>query len=231
MLVRLSVALHCVPQRSTRNARGFNEDEARAGHGNVFMDANAYERCISRLDKSLEQVHDEAIMLKNIVCEQRTRDALHMRMLKAELDECDAYAGRSDASPTAKRQCAAPFTPPTATRQAADSEGSSSSAGAIAVGSGSPAEADTPLDVPFHERLMAKHHGAVWRDETKKWWAPRGVDLDPLARWMPASRIYLVCPYREKDAANTLGARWDPDAGKWYVLPGMNLEPFSRWLP
>merc|ERR1712137_1381518 len=88
-----------------------------------------------------------------------------------------------------------------------------------------------PLDVPFHERLMAKHHGAVWREETKTWWAPRGVDLDPLARWVPTRRIYLACPYREKDAASTLGARWDADAGKWYVQPGTNLARSRAGYP
>ena len=41
----------------------------------------------------------------------------------------------------------------------------------------------TYLNVPFKEKEEAKKSGARWDPEVKKWYAPRGVDPEPLNRW------------------------------------------------
>jgi hypothetical protein len=86
------------------------------------------------------------------------------------------------------------------------------------------------LDVPFHERFMAKAVGAQWNDQRKLWFAPRAVALEPLSRWLPSQRIYLRCPYTQKDAAKEKGARYDPRRQKWFIVPGTDPALFVRWL-
>lgn len=42
----------------------------------------------------------------------------------------------------------------------------------------------TYLAVPFGDKDTAKRHGARWDREAKSWFAPAGVDLTPLAKWL-----------------------------------------------
>lgn len=44
----------------------------------------------------------------------------------------------------------------------------------------------TYLAVPYAEKNQAKALGARWDREQKSWYAPAGVDLAPLERWLPA---------------------------------------------
>ena len=48
-----------------------------------------------------------------------------------------------------------------------------------------PAKEKTFLDVPYKEKEQAKKLGAKWDKEEKRWYAPEGTDLTPLAAWMP----------------------------------------------
>ena len=41
------------------------------------------------------------------------------------------------------------------------------------------------LDVPYKEKEEAKGLGAWWDPEMKKWFVPKGRDLEPFARWIP----------------------------------------------
>lgn len=41
------------------------------------------------------------------------------------------------------------------------------------------------LAVPFAEKDQAKGLGARWDTVLKKWYAPHGIDLNPLQRWWP----------------------------------------------
>ncbi|MDR2946202.1 MAG: DUF5710 domain-containing protein, partial [Candidatus Adiutrix sp.] len=41
------------------------------------------------------------------------------------------------------------------------------------------------LQVPYREKDQAKALGAAWDKEAKLWFAPSGVDLTPLAKWIP----------------------------------------------
>lgn len=120
------------------------------------------------------------------------------------------------------------------------------------------AEQRTNLVVPYAERQEAKAAGARWDKAQKVWFAPKGADLAPLARWMgtekaqpeaakppagkaaeasatkpvPAGdRTYLAVPFAEKNTARELGAKWDKGAKAWFVPPGVALDPFSKWMP
>ena len=44
------------------------------------------------------------------------------------------------------------------------------------------------LTVPYAEKDEAKAFGAKWDREAKSWYAPAGVDLDAMRRWIPALR-------------------------------------------
>jgi antirestriction protein ArdC/phage/plasmid primase-like uncharacterized protein len=136
--------------------------------------------------------------------------------------------------------------------------------GAKATEAASPKEATsmaaerTNLAVPYAERAEAKAAGARWDRAAKVWFAPKGTDLAPLARWMaseksqseqpqkPASekaaastghqreageRTYLAVPYREKNDAKAAGAEWDKGCKAWFVPPGVSIEPFAKWMP
>ena len=41
------------------------------------------------------------------------------------------------------------------------------------------------LAVPYKEKDQAKAHGAKWDKAEKKWYAPTGIDMEPLTRWLP----------------------------------------------
>ena len=48
-----------------------------------------------------------------------------------------------------------------------------------------PAKEKTFLAVPYKEKEQAKKLGAKWDKDNKRWYAPEGTDLTPLASWMP----------------------------------------------
>ena len=54
-----------------------------------------------------------------------------------------------------------------------------------------PALEKTYLHVPYKEKNLAKAHGAKWDRDQKLWYAPPGVDLVPLRKWLnpPERRI------------------------------------------
>ena len=53
-----------------------------------------------------------------------------------------------------------------------------------------PALSKTYLHVPYREKESAKAHGARWDGKQKQWYAPEGVDLAPLRKWLsPEKRI------------------------------------------
>jgi large subunit ribosomal protein L7/L12 len=45
--------------------------------------------------------------------------------------------------------------------------------------------ADTFLNVPIEQKDEAKHLGARWNAEVKKWFVPAGVDIDKFTKWLP----------------------------------------------
>ena len=51
------------------------------------------------------------------------------------------------------------------------------------------AEKKTFLAVPFEEKEDAKALGAKWDGVAKSWYAPEGVDLAPLQKWIPQNRV------------------------------------------
>lgn len=50
----------------------------------------------------------------------------------------------------------------------------------------------TFLNVPYEKREEAKARGAKWDQQEKKWYAPGGVPLAPLNKWLPESLFYIV---------------------------------------
>ena len=49
-----------------------------------------------------------------------------------------------------------------------------------------PAKENIWLDVPFADKDAAKEAGARWDREEKRWYAPKGADLDLVRAWLPA---------------------------------------------
>ena len=109
----------------------------------------------------------------------------------------------------------------------------------------------TWLNVPYMSRNTAKKLGARWDRDSKRWYAPEGVDLAPLRPFLPeqqqerdmavsgsASTVErraekptaLHVPYEDKELAKKLGARWDRERKQWYAPAGTDLEPLSPWL-
>ncbi|WP_256581267.1 MULTISPECIES: DUF5710 domain-containing protein [unclassified Pseudomonas] len=43
------------------------------------------------------------------------------------------------------------------------------------------------LKVPFAEKEEAKSLGAKWDPSLKTWYIPEGVDIGPLAQWLPVT--------------------------------------------
>lgn len=117
-----------------------------------------------------------------------------------------------------------------------------------------PALEKTWLAVPYVEREDAKNCGAKWDAKEKRWYAPKGADLDKLAAWLPEKqrerepeaiaarevpeasgrpapeKTWLAVPFKEKEQAKRLGAKWDRTHQCWYAPEGADLEVFSRWL-
>jgi len=93
------------------------------------------------------------------------------------------------------------------------------------------------LDCPFNEKDDAKAEGAEWDPDAPngtsrsgRWYAPPGVELEPLSRWIPRARTYLRNRYEDNPAVKALGAKFDPQPKRWYVPGGMDLRPFAHWI-
>ena len=108
----------------------------------------------------------------------------------------------------------------------------------------------TWLNVPYTSRNTAKKLGARWDRDSKRWYAPEGVDLAPLRPFLSERQqerdmavsgsstverraekpTALHVPYEDKELAKKLGARWDRERKQWYAPAGTDLEPLSPWL-
>ena len=108
----------------------------------------------------------------------------------------------------------------------------------------------TWLNVPYTSRNTAKKLGARWDRDSKRWYAPEGVDLAPLRPFLSEQQqerdmavsdsstverraekpTALHVPYEDKELAKKLGARWDRERKQWYAPAGTDLEPLSPWL-
>ena len=103
---------------------------------------------------------------------------------------------------------------------------------------------DRRVDLVVDDRAdnkEVKALGAKWDRKERTWYAPAGVDLGPLGKWIdlgraepdPASeRAYLDVPDRaDNDEVRALGGKWDRKARSWYAPPGTDLSGFAKWLP
>ena len=45
----------------------------------------------------------------------------------------------------------------------------------------------TVLDVPFKDKDQAKELGARWDADMRKWFVPKGLDLEPFSQWIKSS--------------------------------------------
>ena len=93
------------------------------------------------------------------------------------------------------------------------------------------------LRCPYEEKDDAKAHGAEWDPDaspwpgvTGSWYAPPGVELEPLSRWHPKAFTWLSAGYHEKDAVKALGAQYAGEHKRWYVRGATDLRPFQRWI-
>ena len=62
-----------------------------------------------------------------------------------------------------------------------------------------PAPERVDLNVPYAEREAAKRAGAKWDKEAKTWYAPKGADLDKLARWNTGKAAKSETPPRPEE--------------------------------
>jgi|EP00966_Prymnesium_polylepis_P330804 hypothetical protein len=88
----------------------------------------------------------------------------------------------------------------------------------------------TWLEVPFHEKDLAKGLGARWDPRRIRWYAPANTNLENLRPWL-RRRIYLQCTDEDRSVIEELGARWDRAIGSWYITDDMDSVPFNTWLP
>ena len=65
--------------------------------------------------------------------------------------------------------------------------------------SANPAPERVDLNVPYAEREAAKRAGAKWDKEAKTWYAPKGADLDKLARWNTGKAAKSETPPRPEE--------------------------------
>jgi exodeoxyribonuclease VII large subunit len=82
------------------------------------------------------------------------------------------------------------------------------------------------LSVPYREKNDAKALGARWDPESSKWYVPRGVDLAPFSRWLPAART--AASTAQTDASTTALASPATTAGTDLDVP--KGVPLSRLL-
>jgi hypothetical protein len=85
------------------------------------------------------------------------------------------------------------------------------------------------LEVPHHEKDLAKAEGARFDPDRIRWYAPGGTDIRKLRPWIKR-RVYLISSYDEKDIIRDLGARWDRVEKAWFITSDMDSTPFARWL-
>ncbi|MBW4473937.1 MAG: hypothetical protein KME45_26725 [Stenomitos rutilans HA7619-LM2] len=50
------------------------------------------------------------------------------------------------------------------------------------------------LDVPFQEKEQAKHLGARWHPDRKKWYVPEGMDKNRFRRWLAVEPSVALMP-------------------------------------
>ena len=86
------------------------------------------------------------------------------------------------------------------------------------------------LSVPFEEKDLAKELGAKFDRETKSWYVPEGMDLEPFERWKPTlqhEKMWIKAPYEMHEQIKKLGAKYDANAKCWYVPENVDLKPFE----
>ena len=86
------------------------------------------------------------------------------------------------------------------------------------------------LSVPFEEKDLAKELGAKFDRETKSWYVPEGMDLEPFERWKPTlqhEKMWIKAPFEMHEQIKELGAKYDANAKCWYVPENVDLKPFE----
>ena len=86
------------------------------------------------------------------------------------------------------------------------------------------------LIVPFEEKDLAKELGAKFDRETKSWYVPEGMDLEPFERWKPTlqhEKMWIKAPFEMHEQIKELGAKYDANAKCWYVPENVDLKPFE----
>lgn len=87
------------------------------------------------------------------------------------------------------------------------------------------------LSVPFEEKDLAKELGAKFDRETKCWYVPEGMDLEPFERWKPTlqhEKMWIKAPFEMHEQIKELGAKYDANAKCWYVPENVDLKPFEN---
>ena len=87
------------------------------------------------------------------------------------------------------------------------------------------------LSVPFEEKDLAKELGAKFDRETKSWYVPEGMDLEPFERWKPTlqhEKMWIKAPFEMHEQIKDLGAKYDANAKCWYVPENVDLKPFEN---
>ena len=89
----------------------------------------------------------------------------------------------------------------------------------------------TLLSVPFEEKDLAKELGAKFDRETKSWYVPEGMDLEPFERWKPTlqhEKMWIKAPFEMHEQIKELGAKYDATAKCWFVPENVDLKPFEN---
>ena len=89
----------------------------------------------------------------------------------------------------------------------------------------------TLLSVPFEEKDLAKELGAKFDRETKSWYVPEGMDIEPFERWKPTlqhEKMWIKAPYEMHEQIKKLGAKYDANAKCWFVPENVDLKPFEN---
>ena len=95
------------------------------------------------------------------------------------------------------------------------------------------------INVAYHDKALAKRHGALWDETNRRWYYAPTSQLDVIFAWRAAAtveptngfrhRIYINVPDRETVLARSLGAEWDSRAGSFYVPGGTDLAKIYSW--
>lgn len=119
--------------------------------------------------------------------------------------------------------------------------------GIAAMGVTTEAMEKTFLDVPLdnlEEKKQAWRLGAIWDDESSRFFVAKGKDLGPFSAWLPdkeqerdvatnlaKEKTFLTVPYKEKEQAKKFGAKWDNESKLWFAPEGTDLTPLMAWIP